>query len=184
MSRAGRERTKLYIVIGLSVLFVAVGYFRFFPGKAVSPGGTASEAGAPVRIEVPALALKGLLPAPKAPARVPEPPRTMLRNIFAPGKAPSTGTHLPAAAGKEPSAGTEPPAIPMASAKPLPSLKLTGTITGGKSPLAFINGRSLRLGEKIEGFQVISITRHQVSLEGEGRRMLLNVLEILESGKP
>jgi hypothetical protein len=184
MPTASRERTKIYIVIGLSVLFVAVGYLRFFHGKIASPSGTAREAGTPGQIEVPALALKGIPLAPKAPEGVPEPLRTTLRNIFPPGKEPSAGTEPPAATGKEPSAGTGPPAVPVEPPKPLPSLKLTGTITGGKSPLAFINGRSLRLGEKIEGFQVISITRNQVSLEGEGRRMILNVLEVLESGKP
>jgi hypothetical protein len=168
MPTVNRERTKIYMVIGLSVLFVAVGYFRFFHGKIVSPSGTEREAATPARIEV--LALKGIPPEIQASEAVPEPPRTMLRNIFAPEK--------------EPVAKTDPPVLQVDLPKPLPSLKLTGTITGGKIPLAFINGRSLRLGEKIDGFQIISITPNQVSLESEGRRMLLNVLEVRDSGKP
>jgi hypothetical protein len=199
MTTASRERTKIYIVIGLSALFVAVGYSRFSPGRIVSADGTPRDAGATVRTEVPALALKVIPVAPTTPAGVFEPPRTMLRNIFAPlakkpapaqpppaapGKEPSAGGELTAVPEKAPSARTEPAAAPAEPPKPLPSLKLTGTITGGKRPLAFINGRSLGLGEKIEGLQVVSITRNQVALEGEGRNMLLNVLEISESGKP
>jgi hypothetical protein len=169
MPTANRERTKIYIVIGLSVLFVAIGYFRFFHGKIVSPGGAAREAGVPVRIEVPVVALKSIPPVPKALEEVPEPPRTMLRNIFAPGK--------------EPSAGTEPSLVPVQPPKPIPSLTLTGTIVGGKIPLAFINGRTLRLGEKIEGLQIITITREQVTLTGEGQKVLLNVLKGMENSQ-
>ena len=198
MPTASRERTKIYMVIGLSVLFVAVGYFRFFHGRIVAPGVTASEASSPVRIEVPALAFKGIPLTPQTPEGTLEAPRTMLRNIFAPANKPSTepprpavperapapGTEPAAIPERAPSAGTAPAAVPGEPPKPLPSLKLTGTITGGKRPLAFINGLSVRLGEKIEGFQIVSITQNQVALEGEGRRMLLDVLEIRESGKP
>ncbi len=168
MATASREQLKIYIVIGLSVVFIALGYFRFFPGKNAAPGVKAGVAVTPARIEVPAPVLPGMTPAPRAPESVPDPPRTALRNIFAPGQELS----------REPSAfRPEPP-------KPLPSLTLTGTITGGRSTLAFINGRTLRLGEKIEGFRVISITRNQVSLEGGGRMVILNVLEVRESGMP
>ena len=153
MPTASGKRVKLYIVIGLSVLFFVVGYFRFFHGKAVFPVGSPSGAG--VQVPVPAIDVKALHPEVKAVKDVPGPPRTALRDIFEPRK--------------QTPAETEPPAVP--------SLKLTGTIIGGKNPLAFINGRTLHLGEEIEGFQVISITREQVTLAGEGRKMLLNVLE-------
>jgi hypothetical protein len=156
MPTASRKQAKLYIVIGLSVLFVVVGYFRFFHGKAAVPVGSPSGVGAPVQVPVPAIDAKALHPAVKAVEEIPGPPRTALRDIFEPGK--------------QTAAEAQPP-------KPLPSLKLTGTIIGGKNPLAFINGRTLHLGEKIEGFHVISITREQVTLAGEGRKMLLNVLE-------
>ena len=153
MPKANGKRVKLYIVIGLSILFVVVGYFRFFHGKTASPVGDPIGAGAPV--EVTAVDVKALHSEVKAVKDVPGPPQAALRDIFEPGK--QTAAEAQHAA--------------------VPSLKLTGTIIGGKKPLAFINGRTLRLGEKIEGFQVISITREQVTLAGEGRKLLLNVLE-------
>jgi len=162
MPTASGKRVKLYIVIGLSVLFVVVGYFRFFHGKAAFPFGSQSGAGAPVQDPAPAIAVKALHPAVKAVEAVPGLPRTALRDIFEPGKQTAAEAQLPA----------------------VQSLKLTGTIIGGKKPLAFINGRTLQLGEKIEGFQVISITREQVTLAGEGRKILLNVLEGTKNGKP
>jgi len=161
MPTASGKRVKLYIVIGLSVLFVVVGYFRFIHGKIAFPVGAPPGAGAPV--QVPAVDVKALPPAVTAVEAVPRSPRTALRDIFEPGKQTAEEAHLP---------------------NPLPSLKLTGTIIGGKNPLAFINGRTLQLGEKIEGFQVISITREQVTLAGEGRKILLNVLEGTKNGKP
>jgi hypothetical protein len=161
MPTASRERVKLYMVIGLSVFFVAVGYFRFFHGKVALPVEPPSRAG--VQVPVPAIDVKDLQPAVKALNEVPGPPRTKLRDIFEPRKQMSTEAQRLA--------------VPAEPPKPLPSLKLTGTIVGGRNPLAFINGRTLQLGEKIEGFQVISITREQVTLTGEGRKMLLNVLE-------
>jgi hypothetical protein len=156
MTMASRERVKLYIVIGLSVLFLVVGYFRFFH----------------VPVSVPVIDVKVIPPAVKADESVPGPPRTSIRDIFEPRKQTAAEAHPPGGP-----AALAVPAVPAEPSKPLPSLKLTGTIIGGKNPLAFINGRTLRLGEKIEGFQVISITREQVTLVGEGRKMLLNVLE-------
>jgi hypothetical protein len=154
MPTASPKNVKLYIVIGLSVLFVVVGYFRFIHGKIAFPVGSPPGAGAPVQVT--AVDVKALPPAVKAVEAFPVPPRIALRDIFEPGKQAAAEAH---------------------PSKPLPSLKLTGTIIGGKSPLAFINGRTLQLGEKIEGYQVVSITREQVTLAGEGREILLNVLE-------
>jgi len=66
----------------------------------------------------------------------------------------------------------------------LPALLLTGTIIGGKRPLAVINGRFLRKGEMIAGFEVVSIARDQVTLSGEGRKVLLNTLTGAEVRSP
>jgi len=168
------ERVKIYFIIGLSVLFVLVGYFRFFHGK-IAPTRPASVAAPPVRIAVPAVDVKGLPTAGQAPQAVYEPRRGTLRNIFATGKF---------APPKEVSAEAQTRIAAAESSNPLPSLKLTGTIIDGKKPLAIINGQFLREGERIEGFQVVSITRDQVTLTAEGRTLLLNVLDGVDKRMP
>lgn len=157
-----RERTKLYIVIGLAAIFVAVGYFRFLHGKITFFNQSERGVTIPAMIEVPAIDLKGIQPAGQPQKMAFEGPRAGLRDIFAPAKKTATGT----AAG-----------IPSAAPVPLPPLQLTGTIIGGKRPLAIINGRFLRQGESIEGFQVLSIARNQVIIAREGRKVVLNVLD-------
>jgi hypothetical protein len=170
-----RERMKLYIVIGLSTLFVAVGYFRFFHGKIIffkpPDRGVAIQA----VIEVPAVDLKGI-PSKEWPQKMAsERPRAGLRDIFAPAaKAPV----------KETAAEVPPVTNAAVPLKPLPALLLTGTIVGGKRPLAVINGQFLRKGEMIAGFEVVSIARDQVILSGDGRKVLLNTLTGAEERSP
>ena len=165
-----RERTKLYIVIGLAALFVAVGYFRFLHGKIAFFNKPERGVAIPAMIEVPAVDLKGIQPAGQPQKMASEGPRAGLRDIFAPAKAP---------AAENPSATDA--AAPL---KPLPALLLTGTIIGGKRSLAVINGRFLRKGEMIAGFEVVSIARDQVILSGEGRKVLLNTLTGAEVRSP
>jgi len=159
-----RERKKLYLVVGLLVLFVAVGYFRFFHGKTASFSQPERSAALPAVIDVPAVDLKAVPPAGLLQKTAADGPRAALRDIFAPVKktVPGTATgNLPAAA---------------AAPKPLPSLKLTGTILGGKRPLAVINGEMLRKGDKVAGFEVLSIAREGVTLAGGGRKVFLNIM--------
>lgn len=166
-----RERTKLWIVIGLAALFIAVGYFRFLHGKTALFKQPQSSAAIPAVIEVPAVDLKGSRPAAETQRMAPAAPRAGLRDIFAPVKAPAVEI---------------PPVKAEAAAplKPLPPLLLMGTIVGGTRPLAVINGRFLRKGEMISGFQVVSIARDQVVLSGEGRTVLLNTLTGAEVRSP
>jgi hypothetical protein len=165
-----RERTKLYMVIGLAVLFVAVGYVRFVHGKIAFFNPPERGVAHPVLPEVPAVDLKGLEPA-GLPQKTASGPRAGLRDIFAPAKKTGTATRngLPS--------GT-------AAAVPLPTLQLTGTIIGGKRPMAVINGRFLRKGDLIAGFEVVSIVNNQVTLAGGGRKVLLNMLTGAEERSP
>ena len=165
-----RERTKLYLVIGLAVLFVALGYFRFLHGKSAFFKQPESGVAIPAVIEVPAVDLKGIQPAGEPQKMASEGPRAGLRDIFAPAK--KTAAENPSATDA---------AAPL---KPLPALLLTGTIIGGKRPLAVINGQFLRKGEMIAGFEVVSIARDQVILSGEGRKVLLNTLTGAEVRSP
>jgi hypothetical protein len=165
-----RERKKLYIVIGLAVIFAVVGYFRFLHGKITFFNQTERGAAIPAAVEVPAVDLKGIQPAGEPLKMVFDGPRTGLRDIFSPVKAPAS---------KIPSmkAATMP-------VKPLPTLQFAGTIVGGKRPIAIINGQFLRIGEMIADFEVVAITRNQVILSGGGRKILLNILTGAEERSP
>jgi hypothetical protein len=162
-----RERAKLYIVIGLSAVFFAVGYFRFLHGKITFFSQPERGVAIPVVIEVPAVDLKGVQPAGQPQKMAFERPRAGLRDIFAPAKK---------------KAAEIPPATD--AALPLPPMQLSGTIIGGKRPLAVINGRFLRQGEMIAGFEVVSIARDHVILSGGGRKVLLNTLTGAEERSP
>lgn len=157
-----RERTKLYLVIGLAVVFVSVGYFRFLHGKITFFKQPERGVTIPAVTEVPAVDLKGLQPAGEPQKKASEGPRTGLRDIFSPARK--------TAADNTPATDV---AVPL---KTLPTLQLTGTIIGGKRPLAVINGQFLRKGDMISGFVVDSIGKNQVTLSGGGRKVLLNTL--------
>jgi hypothetical protein len=169
------ERKKLYIVIGLAAIFAATGYFRFLHGRVAffsQPGRSVAN---PAMIEVPAVDLKGLQPAGQPQKKMaPAGPRTGIRDIFAPVKAPAK--KIAAKMGSVTAAD-----LPL---KPLPALKLTGTIIGGKQPLAVINGQILRNNEMIAGFKVVSIAKDQVIISGEGRKVMLNILTGPEEQSP
>ncbi|MBE0556402.1 MAG: hypothetical protein IH628_04135, partial [Proteobacteria bacterium] len=111
-----------------------------------------------------------------------EGPRAELRDIFVPAKAPAKETVKEAA--KKAAAGTPSVADAAVPVQPLPSLQLTGTIVGDKRPIAVINGRFLRTGDMIAGFEVVSIARDQVTLSGGGRKVLLNLLTGGEERSP
>ncbi len=186
MAPSSPERIKIIAVIVLAVIFVIVGYFRFFHGKVapttaappppVAPAASTIPAPpvAPAANAVPAVDSKNLPAALPAPQKALAPP-LRLRNIFAPAQRPP--------AGNSPATGASTATEVMAPPKPLPPLKLTGTIIGDKEPLAIINGRFLRTGDRVEGLQVLSISRTQVSLAGEGRTVRLEVLADQESRK-
>ena len=185
-SEKKESANKIYLVAGLAIVFVLTGYFRFFHGKVSLFGQKARDAGPIAVSAVPPIDLTGVRPAVDTGTSVPEPPRTTLRNIFAP----LTAVKTPAVVAKSavattatvvtgappPKALSPPPPLPTLP-PPLPSLSLTGTIVGGKKPLAIINGRFVGKGEWIEGLQVISITKNQATLAGGGRSLTLNILE-------
>lgn len=164
------ERTKLLIVVGLAVVFVAMGYFRFLHGNIAFFKKTEGAAAVSGLIQVPAVDIKGVQPVAEPQKKAPERPRAKLRDIFAPVKPPA--------------AETAPVAVAAAPLPPLPPLQLAGTIVGGKRPLAVINGRFLRNGELIAGLEVVSITKDQVTLSEKGRTVLLHALTGAEVRTP
>ena len=61
------------------------------------------------------------------------------------------------------------------------TLKLSGTIVDSGRPIAIINGKFLRTGQWIDGFQVAKITKNGVLLRSESQKLLLKVLSNAEN---
>ena len=154
------ESIKIYIVIGLALVLVIVGYFRLFHKKpandtVVSPSVTAS-----VQSDVNSVLRKSPRRESwhKSPAA--ESLRPIVRDIFVPLKSlkkAETGTTE-----QEPS-------------RPGRSLKLRGTIVGGENPIAIINDRFVRAGDTIGEYKVVRIGKTEVLLDTDNREMALEM---------
>ena len=62
------------------------------------------------------------------------------------------------------------------SPAPIGSLELKGTIIGGKEPMAVINDKFVRMGEKIGEYQIVKIYPNEVVLRSGSDEMALQVL--------
>jgi hypothetical protein len=71
----------------------------------------------------------------------------------------------PKSQGKDAQTGT--------AALPLPSMNIQGLIWGGKFPQAIINGKVVKIGEVIEGAQIIEINKEGVVLSYDNRNYTL-----------
>ena len=58
---------------------------------------------------------------------------------------------------------------------PPPPLKLQGIIFRLRNPTAMINGKSLLVGESVSGARVTKIEKDQVTLERDGKTVILNL---------
>ena len=162
MQKEKSNQIKTYVVIGLCVVLLLVGYFRFVH-KSVTHNAGPTPSTAPIaRLEVPKVEAKTL--ANPQPAKVPvsEPLREDLTDIFAPLKLPVKKESQPE--------GPEPP-------KPVPSFKLLGTVVGGKRPIAIINDQFARTGDWIGGYRVISIGKKGVLLDSGTKKIRLTMVE-------
>ena len=56
------------------------------------------------------------------------------------------------------------------------TLELKGTILGGKNPMAIINDKFVRTGEKIGGYKVVRITPNTVYLRAGSHQKVIKVL--------
>ena len=150
-------RGKIIFIIILAVVFVLVAYFRFFHNKSIRA--TNLPVAAPPAAAAPAQ------PAGLVADKIKEAPGGApvsgmpARNIFAP-----TGGASTALAGEK------------AERKALPVFRLSGVITDQGAAIAVINGKFLKAGEAIEGYQVVSIGAKTVTLSGNGDKIVLNVL--------
>lgn len=148
------DRIRIYLVVGLALVLAALVYrhFKAKPSRtaALSPvGNTSGIAGI---ADLPPLIPEGLQKAQHRSAKVKELRRDSLRDIFAPMRPLKKTAHRIIMKGQ--------PRVSKA-----PSLKLKGVILGGGNPVAIINGKLLRLGESIDGYQVVRIEAKEVFLK-------------------
>jgi type II secretory pathway component PulC len=154
------DRIKIYLVVGLAFVLAALVY-RYLHAKA-----SHTESDSPVSItasvaDTPDVPLTGMEPLGKTQPRglqFEESRRVFLRDIFAPAR-PLAG------------AVVQPSKNHRSSSKDVSDFKLNGIIVGGKNPIAIINGKLLRQGEKIDGYKVIRIDEKRVFLKS-GRKTL------------
>ena len=171
MAAEKREKIKLMIVIGLSVVFVTIAYFRFMPRKESLSVAAPAASVADSRVAIPKIEIKNrqIDPAPTSSDIIMQ--RFVKRDIFSPLNIP-----IPEKAEKKPVAqkpANEPPPEPMS----LPSLKLGGTIVGGDQPIAIINDQFVRTGETISGFKVVQIEKFAVQLASGKRTIRLEMID-------
>lgn len=166
MAPRKNEKIKLYIVIGLAIVAAIVAYFRFVYTKTGADADIAGHAPGEVKFVVPPI--KKTKPGRQPQTRkmpVNTPFCMAIRDIFMPAPLPVEPKPIdPIITPVEPS-----PA-------PIGVLELKGTIIGGKAPMAVINNKFVRMGEKIDAYQIVKIDSNEVILRSGSDEIALHVL--------
>jgi hypothetical protein len=159
------ERIKIYLAVGLALVLAALVY-RYLHAKASPKESSSPVSAAAPLAEIPQVPLIGMestdTPQPRK-FQLEESRRVFLRDIFAPAKP------LARAAVQSNKSHQPPP-------KDVSSFKLKGIIVGGKNPIAIINGKLLREGEKIDGYKLIRIDEKEVFLRSGHRTIKLKLV--------
>ena len=162
MQEKKNDQIKNYIVIGLAVVFLLVGYFRFVHKKLTHDPGPKPSTAPVSRLQHPQVDPKTSPNARIAKVQFGEPPRKDLKDIFAPVK---------------PQVMEESqPAKPQPS-RPVPSFTLGGTIVGGKKPIAIINDKLVRTGDMIGDYRVVRIGKKGVVLDSGNKQIRLTMVK-------
>ena len=153
---------KLYVLVLVFVVFVTMGYFRFFHKKTKTVATQAPKAVpmaqqnfSGVKVDIPRDTRKVV-------ATEMEIVRSVIRDIF------SQEEQTP----RKQLQSTAPRAAPQP-----PSFRLGGTIVGGKNPMAIINGEFVGVGHLIGGYRVVRIGKDDVLLESGDRKILLEMVK-------
>lgn len=173
MPEKKNDRAKVYVVIGLALLLVIVGYFRFIHKKKVTP--------AVPRIPSPAASLRFDMPAIKIPDRQnarsreslsKESMRAPIRNIFTPLK-------LQAKVKSQPASQKPSKALPskVRSQPTGQKLKLKGTIVEEGKAIAIINDQFVRKGDWIGKYKVVWIGKKKVLLDSGSAKIELEMMK-------
>ena len=167
-----KEQIKLFIVIGLAIVAVIFGYFRFIHKKSPQGAGPAAPATALITpFNVPKIEIKMPQTAKKSESPVNKFLRPVIKDIFQPFKWPEKEEPPPP---PEPEPEPEPPKIVL-------DLKLRGTVVGGESALALINDKFLRTGDRIGEYRVVRISKDEVLISSNGDQKLLEIYKNVSS---
>lgn len=147
------DRIRIYLVVGLALVLAALVYrhFKAKPsGNAALPPLSVTKGVAEVA-DLPPLHTGSLQKTEQASSKAKELRRDSLRDIFAPMRPMKKAERGIVMKGQP-------------RAHKAPSLKLKGVIFSGGNSVAIINDKLLRLGESIDGYQVVRIEEKEVFL--------------------
>ena len=166
MAGKNTERIKIYVVIGLSLAFGMVGYFRFFYKKAEADVKSSEPVEVPSKIDLSSVhpIIQGRKQLNKEVST--ESFQPIARNIFAPLTNPKRAN-----AYKMQSMNTE-------KQQRAPALRLKGTVVGGEGPIAIVNDMFLRTGDEIAGFKVVWIGTKTIVMEAGEQKLALEMLKV------
>ena len=156
------ESIKIYIVIGLALVLVIVGYFRFIrkpPANATIESPSVATA---VQPDVHSILKKSPQSDTWRKSPTAESLRPIVRDIFVPLKSLKKTDIRPV---------DQSPPIPR------PSFDLRGTIVGSGKPIAIINDRLVRAGDSIGEYKVVRIGKTKVLLDSGKERIALEMLK-------
>jgi hypothetical protein len=156
---------QIYIVIGLLLVIVIMGYFRFIHNKSISDDDHALPAAGTAQFNIDSVEINKPQKSSMYALPVNEPLSIYIRDIFAPLKSP---------------VAAEIQFTKQTSSTPVLSLKLKGTIVGGGIPIAIINDQFVRVGDVIANYKVVKIAVNRVFLTSGNHQ---KVLEVLNNGK-
>ena len=165
MAEKKSEKIKLYLVIGLALVFLVMAYFQFFRSKVnteVSAADPAQPAVEQVALDIRKVIEQKPHTVNNRRTAVPERIETVVRDIFSPQAVPKKKESLPRERDAHDSGE---------------SLKLAGTIVGGAKPIAIINNQFFRTGDWIGEFRVVSIGTKDVVLDSGDQKLSLEIMK-------
>ena len=165
MAEKKSNRIKIYIVIGLALVLVVNGYFRLIHAKTKRSGTSSTPQPSLTSINIPKILTKLQQAKPSESDRF-DVLQYAIKDIFAEPVWPAKPAQ-PAPEEKQMEEIPEPP----------PPMTLKGTIVGGKRPIAIINDRFLRMGDRIGDYQIIEIDKDKVKLSSGNNDIVLEVLK-------
>lgn len=165
MAEKKSNRIKIYITIGLALVLVVNGYFRLIHAKTKRSGRSSTPQPSLASINIPKILTKLQQVKPSESDRF-DVRQYAVRDIFAEPVRPVPPAQ-PAPKEDQMEEIPEPP----------PPMTLKGTIVGGKRPIAIINDRFLRMGDRIGDYQIVEIDKDKVKLSSGNNDIVLEVLK-------
>jgi len=155
------DKVKLYVIIGLAFVAAFVAYFRFLHKGNETGTDIVSSHPEETKLDVSQIQKTKPMGAKVPRLTVADSASTHIRDIFAPVQLP-----------------TDSEALIRAEQTPGPSgvFELKGTIISGKIPMAIINDKFVRMGERIGEYEIVRINPNEVLLRSGSQEKVLQVL--------